>query len=125
MENDVREGYLLRKNSGVWQIENIIFDNKEYYIGDDDKLISDRGGFNTFEFFKESKDLSVLKQALSFEKCQPNSYLPFGNYSDFVIGDLTSPVFDYEKMLEVKNGYGTLISNWNETQTYKMHNNDE
>lgn len=125
LENDVREGYLLRKNSGVWQIENIIFDNKEYYIGDDDKLISDRGGFNTFEFFKESRDLSVLKQAFSFEKCQPNSYLPFGNYSDFIIGDLTSPVFDYEKMLEVKNGYGTLISNWNEMQTYKMRNNDE
>lgn len=122
LENDVREGYLLCKNSGVWQIENIIFDNREYYTGDDDKLISDRGGVNIFEFFAKSDDSAVWKKAFSFEKCPPATYNPFGNHADYIVGELDAPVFDYEKFLEVKNNYGKIINDWNNT---RLNNEEE
>ena len=102
LEKGKREGYLLQKSDGEWQIENIIFGNSSYYYGGNKKLINEEGRINTFVFFEKSDDSAVWKKAFTFEKCPTEDYSPFGNYSEYIIGDLGAPIFNYEKMLQVK-----------------------
>lgn len=97
LENSKREGYLLQKSDGGWKIENIIFGNSLNYYGSTKKLITEEGRINTFVFFEKSDDSAVWKKAFTFEKCPTKDYSPFGNYSEYIIGDLSAPIFNYDK----------------------------
>ncbi|MEE0510569.1 MAG: hypothetical protein UDG94_04980 [Peptococcaceae bacterium] len=100
LENGKREGYLLQKSDGAWHIENIIFGNSSYYYGGNKQLITEEGELNTFVFFEKSNDSAVWKKAFTFEKCPTKNYSSFGNYSEYIIGDMSAPIFNYEKCLK-------------------------
>lgn len=102
IEENVREGYLLHKTEGEWKFENIIFDNSLFYQGDQDEMFDDKWGFNTFALFEESDDITVWRNAFTFAECQRKCYTPYGNYREYLQGEITAPTFDYERFSEEK-----------------------
>lgn len=103
IEEHVQEGYLLHKNQGEWKIQNIIFDNALYFDGPKDAIFNDAGELNTFAMFAESDDIAVWRDAFLFEKCQRKDYCSYGNYMSYIEGEITDPIFDYDKLYSEKN----------------------
>ena len=114
LEQQVREGYLLKRTDSTWRIENIIFDNASYFDGDPDKIFSDQLVVNAFAFFVDTKDPAVLQEAFSFENFRREDYSPYENYIDFVIGgDITRPAFDIQRFNEVRSNLSKINADWN------------
>lgn len=114
LEQQVREGYLLKRTDNAWRIENIVFDNASYFDGEPDKIFSDNLVVNAFAFFADTKDPAVLQEAFSFEIFRREDYSPYENYIDFVIGgDITRPAFDIQRFNEVRSALSTINADWN------------
>lgn len=116
LENGVREAYLLQKHDGEWKIENIIFDNRAYFNGAPTDLMNAyETKINTFLMFEKAENAEVWKDGFCFENCQPKNYCPYVNYSDFIIGTLSRPQFDYDRFLYLQENQSRINQFWNET----------
>ncbi|MEE0510568.1 MAG: hypothetical protein UDG94_04975 [Peptococcaceae bacterium] len=112
IEEAVREGYLLEKKEGQWKIANILFDNADYLEGDAKRIFNDENQtVNLFRMFEDAEDASIWTERFSFEKCQRKDYCPYGNFMSYIIGDVETPVFNYDKLInERDNTDATLES---------------
>lgn len=118
LETNVREAYLLQKHDGEWKIENIIFDNRAYFNGTlNDIMNIYETKLNTFLMFERANSADVWKEGFNFENCQPKNYSPYGNYSDFIIGTLNRPQFDYDRFLYLQENLSRINQFWNETDS--------
>lgn len=104
IEEAVREGYLLEKTEGQWKIANILFDNADYLEGDAQRIFNDENQtVNLFRMFEDAEDASIWTDRFNFEKCQRKDYCPYGNFMSYIIGDVESPAFNYDKLINERN----------------------
>lgn len=112
IEEAVREGYLLEKIEGQWKIANVLFDNADYLEGDAQRIFNDENQtVNLFRMFEDAEDASIWTERFSFERCQRKDYCPYGNFMSYIIGDVETPAFNFDKLInERDNTDATLES---------------
>lgn len=110
IEEAVREGYLLEKTEGQWKIANILFDNADYLEGDTQRIFNDENQtVNLFRMFEDAEDASIWTERFSFEKCQRKDYCPYGNFMSYIIGDIETPAFNYDKLINERDNMDATL----------------
>lgn len=116
LENDIPEAYLLQKHDGEWKIANIMFGNRgDLEVSSNEAMDTQRTKLNKFLMFAKADGAETWKNGFTFESCPTEDYSPFGNYSDFIIGDLNAPQFDYDRFLYCWENGPAIRQFWNET----------
>lgn len=117
IEENVREGYLMQKVDGEWKIANIIFDSTDTFDGDPDRIFNDTyTAVNTLNLFADTKEPEVWHQGFSFEKCQRKDYCPYGNYTSYIEGTITQPIFLYDKLVYERDDPTATLTGWKAMQ---------
>ena len=126
MEDAVREGFLLEKVDGDWKIANILFDTSETFDGEPERIFNDSyTDVNMLNLFEAANDPDTWLNGFSFDVCQRGMYSPFGNYRSYVVGDFSSPQFDYEKLWKEQRYPQAAIDAWRAQQGTLVEQEEE
>ncbi|MEE0434987.1 MAG: hypothetical protein UDB11_06255 [Peptococcaceae bacterium] len=117
IEKDIREGYLMQKINDDWKIANIIFDQTDTFDGDPNRIFNDTyTAVNTLNLFADAKETEVWRDGFNFEKCQRKDYCPYGNYTSYIEGIITQPIFLYDKLVYERDNPSATLAGWNAMQ---------